>query len=507
MNRIYAVNDENNTMFGVKSKSSHSFIKSYDLKSMSIGWVQNPNNKFSWPYTVNPIFSISPELAAQSGMTGAMQGFFLFDMFKSIFEAIKALVSIIINGIINIVKELVKALAKIDWRALAHIFLVELNPIHLVWNALSTNPLTGHFFRELDKLTGGLFSTVDRIATLPGRALRGDGISKQELIQDAIFIMKVGAIIIAGGTAASIISGSSEQLKAGYLGQTWLGQTLLTIGAATALSYFTQGSITQGLESGVVTVAKQEGTKEVIAKTPLGQTELGRQLAATGVGAAALTGTSIVHGENVGDNLSSFAVSEGKGIAKTAVASEVGGPYANQIASTVVEHGYPPDPSKLSASEVASNVWEEIKRTPANVVNAITNFNISVSKGDIDAPKIDIDPNATNSPRSGTGLPHLALPELNIPKIELPKTFEGWEQLLCKIDFFVNQGKVCALYRRKYMTAGVPLWVYILEDGTVYWTFEEIRIDRTLEFLLYMGIAAAAIYGIFGGEKRKRALA
>lgn len=57
--------------------------------------------------------------------------------------------------------------------------MVELNPLHIGYSLLSSNPITGHLFRELDKFTGGLFTSVESIATLGGRALRGDAISKR----------------------------------------------------------------------------------------------------------------------------------------------------------------------------------------------------------------------------------------------------------------------------------------------------------------------------------------
>lgn len=74
--------------------------------------------------------------------------------------------------------------------------MVFLDPTRQVYNWLSKAPLTGHAFHELDKFTGGMLTNVANVSDLPGRILRGDAISKLELIKDALFILQVVVVII-----------------------------------------------------------------------------------------------------------------------------------------------------------------------------------------------------------------------------------------------------------------------------------------------------------------------
>lgn len=416
------------------------------------------------------------------------------DAITGIFGSLGNFINIILEGIKNVFCEIAKLIAKIDWQKLAHVFLVELNPLHLIYQGLSTCPITEHMFRELDKFTGGFFTSVHQLSILPGRALRGDAISKEELISNALFVIKVALVVVAGGTAASIIAASSDQLKGGYLGETETGRAILMIATAGALAYAAGESILAATRNSAVGIAQGEGEKQLIEKTPLGESEVGRFLAGAGVRGTGAVAT----GGSATSAVTAYTEQTGKNIAKREVAQEIGGPYADQIANVVVEQGYPPGAALSSGSSgtdsggLLSNVWEEIKKSPENVVNAIKNINISIANGESTGSKIDLDPDVAGVPRSGTGDPFFELPELNI-EANLPDSIDGWEMLLCKIDFLVGTKKLCATKRKKVRVGGKWLWIYILEDGTVYWTFEEIFIDRTAEYITWFMVAAAAL--------------
>jgi hypothetical protein len=78
--------------------------------------------------------------------------------------------------------------------------MVLLSPTHQSFTWLQQAPLTAHAFRELDRFSGGILTNIYNVSTLPGRVLRGDAISKQELIADVIFIIQVLLIVFTAGT-------------------------------------------------------------------------------------------------------------------------------------------------------------------------------------------------------------------------------------------------------------------------------------------------------------------
>ena len=156
-------------------------------------------------------------------------GGFIDDFFDSVFDAVAGLrdaMKGVIQGIANTVKKIVEtvvlvvraAIGDVKWSEVFHslgeVFreignvIVLLNPAKLAYDWLSTAPITAHAFRELDKFTGGMITTAVNVSTLPGRALRGDPISKYELIQDALFIIQVAAVVYTGPVALGMMVGT-----------------------------------------------------------------------------------------------------------------------------------------------------------------------------------------------------------------------------------------------------------------------------------------------------------
>ena len=433
----------------------------------------------------------------------------------------------VVAGLKEVGAEIGLALSKIDWQKIARVFFIEINPFHWIYSGLSTNPYTEHMFRELDKFTGGTCTSFEDVNIVVGRSLSGETITTREIVSDVIFVVKVVLVLVTGG-AAAWIGFAADQLKGGYLGESETGRVILTIASAAAITYAAGGTVTEGVKNAGVAVAQEQGEKQLVEKTPLGQSEAGRFIAGAGVragGAGAL-------GNSTTGAVASYATDTGKTIAKREVAQEIGGPYANAIANVIVERGYPPTAdsssgsSGTSFSQVASNVWEEIKRSPDNIVNAIKNFNISVSSGQSTGSKIDINPKDAGSPRSGSGNPIVQMPELNIKGLEFPpKDLNGWENLMCKIKFAstltssslgmgalpINASlnskgqievadplakgaaQVCAKARKRVRVGNEWLWIYILADGTYYWTFDEITIDNTNKYILWAMIAAGVL--------------
>lgn len=110
----------------------------------------------------------------------------------------QAVGSISLQGVVNSLGTIVRSVSDI---------VVKMNPEVIAFNYMKNDAILGHPFNELDKFTGGTITTAVNVSSLPARAARGDAISKQELVKDALFAIEVAAIILSGGSAAVVIGG------------------------------------------------------------------------------------------------------------------------------------------------------------------------------------------------------------------------------------------------------------------------------------------------------------
>jgi hypothetical protein len=86
--------------------------------------------------------------------------------------------------------------------------IVKTNLTAIIIKVYKENSLTAHTFHELDRISGGMLTSYANVSTLPARAMRGDAISKQELVRDALLGLQVVAVIFGGPAAAYAIAGS-----------------------------------------------------------------------------------------------------------------------------------------------------------------------------------------------------------------------------------------------------------------------------------------------------------
>lgn len=84
--------------------------------------------------------------------------------------------------------------------------MVWLDPTRQLFDWLENAKLTGHSFKELDKFTGGWMTDIRNLSDLPGRVLRGDAISKEELIRDALFVIEVVVIIVGFPESLAVVA-------------------------------------------------------------------------------------------------------------------------------------------------------------------------------------------------------------------------------------------------------------------------------------------------------------
>lgn len=148
-------------------------------------------------------------------------------------------------------------------------------PIQIPTKIIKGTPGLRDVYKGVDKLTGGTLSSVERVVNLPNRLAAGKPISKAEIMEAAMVGLKAGAIIMSGGSAASLVSVGAGMLKAGPLGQSSLGRNLLTLaevaGAAAAIHQAAASKAAaktaQAGSKQLAQKAAQSTTKEVAKKT------------------------------------------------------------------------------------------------------------------------------------------------------------------------------------------------------------------------------------------------
>ena len=156
------------------------------------------------------------------------------------------------------------------------------NPFALQIAVMKVTPGVKQVYGALDSVSGGTLSSTEELVNLPGKAFRGEKISRAELIRNAVFAAKLGAIAVSGGSAASVIGFASSQLKAGPLGKSSAGNKLLSIGEVAGLAAAGTGSVVEVLQTKAEDKALGAATDYAATKSGLDQTALGRTSLAVG---------------------------------------------------------------------------------------------------------------------------------------------------------------------------------------------------------------------------------
>lgn len=159
-----------------------------------------------------------PHLKSMSGMGGG----FLDDVFDFGLDGVNGLLDAIegsLQSVIKVIEHIGETIALIvraafgdvSWdevlNEMGKIFqdvgavFIYLNPITMSYNWFSQSRLTAHAFNELDKFSGGMLTSGANVSSLVFRAMRGDPISKAELVGDLVFIIKVGLLVVTAGAA------------------------------------------------------------------------------------------------------------------------------------------------------------------------------------------------------------------------------------------------------------------------------------------------------------------
>lgn len=193
-------------------------------------------------------------------------------------------------------------------------------PLKLANKVLTQVPIVKDAYKGLDKLTGGTLTSLNTTLMLPGKALEGKAISKAEFVSALSNVIKVGAIVVTGGAASSVVSASSSALAKGPLGKTSLGRSLLSIGEVASLSSLGGTSLKAAMEKKVTDVASQRAASEA-----------GKKAGALG---------SIVASAAIQAGSSSISIKANDSVAKSALnSSKVAGQIAAQKAANEIKIG------------------------------------------------------------------------------------------------------------------------------------------------------------------------
>jgi len=330
----------------------------------------------------------------------------------------------LLNSIEYVNKSISQQLSYIDWgqigrnlgdaaSVIANV-LIQIDPEHASYMLFTTTDIggisTGHTFNEFNKVTGGLFTSVDNVWTLPSRVVRGDPISKAELVDDAMLLLKVAVIVMTFGTAGAagaMIGVGAGQLKKGTLGQTESGRTLLEIAEVAGYAFAAEQSIGDAVLNKSEDIALARGQTYTIKQTGLEGSELG-QIA---VGAGFVAGGGAVKGTDISAGLTSY------GQQSAITEAGRGTPGGDILAKMYFQYGIS-KPDVGTGDSQSSGFWDNFEMPdfasiPGRIADALSNIKITApSLGPISIPSIDI-----SAP---------SMPEINVGQIpDIPWPFPG----------------------------------------------------------------------------------
>jgi len=425
-------------------------------------------------------------------------------------EAMENVLSALNEGLNHLANEICKLFEQIDWthilanlEDLGHFIgsvMVEISPLNLVWQGLTTFPLTEHLARELDKFTGGSITSINDIGTLSGRALRGDAISEEELINDALFAAKVASVIVAGGSATRIIGAVADQMKKGTMGETELGRAVLSVATVAGIAYAQGGDTLTAAEHQAIREGAASGEKHVIANSPLGETAAGRALIHTVFAGT----TSAATGGSFSEGATAAAKQQAAQQSAAEISKQTGLPVTPQLVESMANAGYPPDASKVDYNKLPSGVsWQSI-------VDAIARINLTpgIKPITIDLPVFTGGGGGSSSGvpvRSGDkGAAFITTNEVDLTQVHIspisigggkivlpnPLTEQGMQEI---INFWLRLKNMWrknkkALYKKRITVGNQTVDVFYMEDGS----FEYELVKSLLWLLMLVGGAFAS---------------
>lgn len=264
----------------------------------------------------------------------------IFDVFEDLINKVADIIKKVVAKVKEIARKTIKSVIKgfplmlKKLQRVAGNIMIYMNPNATLLMVGQSWKVTANLSKQVDRYTGGLITDYVNVTTLPGRVTKGNKIPKEELIRDAIFCVRVGAVIATGGTASSIIGASANQMQQGELGQSETGRILLTIAQVAAVAAASNQAWEEAVKKQSVNIAGQEATEKAVEETALGNTEAGRLLITATITAA----TSSVNGDSAKKAVEELGKKSSKEIATREIAQELNVPYADRIAKGLVNN-------------------------------------------------------------------------------------------------------------------------------------------------------------------------
>ena len=173
-------------------------------------------------------FNVSPQALWLARRRRIHMGFDLFEEINNVVDfvdkgvqglgnVVAEVISEVAQIVVNVVKVVLETVGAVfgvvPWenvreslgkiaRSVGHV-LVLTNPTRFTYEWLKSSRLTSHSLNELDKFTGGMLTTAVNVSDVAFRAMRGDPISKMELVQNALLILQIAITVATAGVAAA----------------------------------------------------------------------------------------------------------------------------------------------------------------------------------------------------------------------------------------------------------------------------------------------------------------
>lgn len=361
--------------------------------------------------------------------------------------------------------------------------LTQLNPIYITYQLYSTNPVTEHAFHELDRFTGGLLTSTKNLSTLPARTIRGDAITKAELIDDALLALKLAIVIYSGGTASSIISASSGQLSKGYLGETGVGRSFLVVGSVAAGGIMApEGEASNVIAESVVRQGSGLAQVEVVKHTELGRTGLGQIAIGAGFALGTATGVETVTDKTftVTDTLTSYG--ESQAISQAGRFVPGGSPLASMLITQGKKQTWDFSSSGDGGGDSGGSGFNfnfDIGQGLGNIANWVSNIDLGGGGG---LPSISVD---------GISAPDISAPNISMPGISAPSIPEINIGQIPDITM-PNGQKKKPISRTKKVVKGKTYYTYNFGDGTST-DIESVDTENYALYALMVGIGLMLI--------------
>jgi len=247
-------------------------------------------------------------------------------------------------------------------------------PLKLAHQVVTNVPLVKDVYKGVDKLTGGTLTSLHRTVLLPGQALQGQKITKAMFVESLMNVIKIGAIVVTGGSAAAVIGAAAGALKQGPLGKTSLGRSILSVAEVAGLAYAGGQAMSKVLEKKALDTAAAKASSEAGKKLGV--------LGAIAASAAVTAGYSGLGGgakgvekasESAAKNAAESANKAGEIAAKEAVkaAAESGMKFDSQAAMAQFQ-----DEARKAAEKQVAMEFQKKTGIPLDVAMNVANGNV-----------------------------------------------------------------------------------------------------------------------------------